>query len=146
MGECMKVEYVDNMLIIYLKDIIVDDIEDLCQDIIDKLERHFNIILKGFYDVNVYVDKRYGIVLEFIMEELDLYIDFSKVELHFIENNNNFLYEIFDILDVNVKQFYLYKEKYYITLDNVDNSNIEFGRIIYKNTEEIINKGKLILM
>lgn len=146
MGECMKVEYVDNMLIIYLKDIIVDDIEDLCQDIIDKLERHFNIILKGFYDVNVYVDKRYGIVLEFIMEELDLYIDFSKVELHFIENNNNFLYEIFDILDVNVKQFYLYNEKYYITLDNVDNSNIEFGRIIYKNTEEIINKGKLILM
>lgn len=134
------------MLIIYLKDIIVDDIEDLCQDIIDKLERHFNIILKGFYDVNVYVDKRYGIVLEFIMEELDLYIDFSKVELHFIENNNNFLYEIFDILDVNVKQFYLYNEKYYITLDNVDNSNIEFGRIIYKNTEEIINKGKLILM
>lgn len=146
MGECMKVEYVDNMLIIYLKDIIVDDIEDLCQDIIDKLERYFNIILKGFYDVNVYVDKRYGIVLEFIMEELDLYIDFSKVELHFIENNNNFLYEIFDILDVNVKQFYLYNGKYYITLDNVDNSNIEFGRIIYKNTEEIINKGKLILM
>ncbi len=134
------------MLIIYLKDIIVDDIEDLCQDIIDKLERYFNIILKGFYDVNVYVDKRYGIVLEFIMEELDLYIDFSKVELHFIENNNNFLYEIFDILDVNVKQFYLYNGKYYITLDNVDNSNIEFGRIIYKNTEEIINKGKLILM
>lgn len=134
------------MLIIYLKDIIVDDIEDLCQDIIDKLELYFNIILKGFYDVNVYVDKRYGIVLEFIMEELDLYIDFSKVELHFIENNNNFLYEIFDILDVNVKQFYLYNGKYYITLDNVDNSNIEFGRIIYKNTEEIINKGKLILM
>ena len=146
MGECMKVEYVDNMLIIYLKDIIVDDIEDLCQDIIDKLELYFNIILKGFYDVNVYVDKRYGIVLEFIMEELDLYIDISKVELHFIDNINNFLYEIFDILDVNVKQFYLYNGKYYISLDNVDNSNIEFGRIIYKNTEEIINKGKLILM
>lgn len=146
MGECMKVEYVDNKLIVYLRDIIIDDIEELCQDIIAKLERHFNIILKGFYDVNVYIDQRYGIVLEFIMEELDLYIDFSKVELHLIENNNSFLYEIFDILDVNVKKFYLYDGKYYITLDNVDNSNIEFGRIIYKNTEEIINKGKLILM
>lgn len=146
MGECMKVEYVDNKLIVYLRDIIIDDIEELCQDIIDKLERHFNIVLKGFYDVNVYIDQRYGIVLEFIMEELDLYIDFSKVELHLIENNNSFLYEIFDILDVNVQKFYLYDGKYYITLDNVDNSNIEFGRIIYKNTEEIINKGKLILM
>ncbi len=146
MGECMKVEYVDNKLIVYLKEISIDDIEELCQDTIDKLEHHFNIILKGFYDVNVYIDQRYGVVLEFIMEELDLYIDFSKVELHLIENNNKFLYEIFDILDVNVNKFYLYNGRYYITLDNVDNSNVEFGRIIYKNTDDIITNGKFILV
>lgn len=146
MGECMKVEYVDNRLIVYLKETSVDDIEDLCQDLIEKLGNYFNIELKGFYDVYVYIDKRYGIVLEFIMEELDIYIDFSKAELHLIENNNNFLYEIFDILDVNVNKFYLYNGRYYITLDNVDNSNIEFGRIIYKNTEDIINNGKMILV
>lgn len=146
MGECMKVEYVDNRLIIYLKETSVDDIEDLCQDLIEKLRNYFNIELKGFYDVYVYIDKRYGIVLEFIMEELDIYIDFSKAELHLIENNNNFLYEIFDILDVNVKRFYLYNGRYYIALDDVDNSNIEFGRIIYKNTEDIINNGKMILV
>ena len=146
MGECMKVEYVYNKLIVYFREIINDDFEEFCQNIIDRLECNFNIVLKGFYDVNIYIDQRYGIVLEFIMEELDLYIDFSKVELHLIENNTKFLYEIFDILDVNVEKFYLYDGKYYINLDNVDNSNVEFGRVIYKDTEEIINKGKLILM
>lgn len=143
----MKIDYSHEKIIVYLLSNFDEDLEELCLNVINKLKKYFNIELKGFYDVNIYRDINYGTILEFVLEQSELYIDFTKVDLHISDfSNTSFLYEIEDILDVDVNKFYLYDNKYYISLDHLDIKNTEFGNLIYKDTDNIISKAKLIDM
>ncbi len=143
----MKVDYCDEKVIIYLVDNYSEDLEELCFDIVDKLNKFFDIQLKGFYDVEIYRDINYGTVLEFTLEQSDLYIDFTKIDLHISDYNNyKFLYEIDDIFDIDVKKIYLYNNKIYTPIDKLKIENIEFGKLVYKNTDVIIHKSKVIDM
>ena len=143
----MKIDYSHEKIIVYLLSNFDEDIEELCLNVINKLKKYFNIELKGFYDVNIYRDINYGTILEFVLEQSELYIDFTKVDLHISDfSNTSFLYEIEDILDVDVNKFYLYDNKYYISLNDLDIKNTEFGNLIYKDTDNIISKAKLIDM
>lgn len=141
MGEYMKVDNIDEKLIVYLRDIDSDDLELLCEDVISKLKDYYNIELRGFYDVYIYIDQAYGTIMEFILEELDLYYDYSKVDLHIINKQQTFLYEVNDILDLNVDTFYLYQNKYYIPLEHMALQDFEFGRVVYHDTNDILNSG-----
>lgn len=138
MGEYMKIEYVDDKIIIYLQGVISDDIEQLAIDIINKMNKYFNIDLKGFYILNAYIDNDYGTIFELELEDKDLYLNFNNIDLHVIRYDNKFVYEIDDILDVNIDRFYVHENKFYIDMDNTE--NIEFVKIIYKNTDEILKK------
>lgn len=143
----MKIDYSHEKIIVYLLSNFDEDLEELCLNVINKLKKYFNIELKGFYDVNIYRDINYGTILEFVLEQSELYIDFTKVDLHISDfSSTSFLYEIEDILDVDVNKFYLYDNKYYISLDDLDIKNTEFGNLIYKDTDDIISKAKLIDM
>lgn len=132
----MKVEYKDNILIIYLRNISTDDIKELCIDTINKLNKYYNIDLKGFYTINLYIDNSYGIVMEIKIDESDLYLDYDSIDLHIITHSSIFLYEVDDILDLNIDKYYSYDDKYYIDIDNI--YNIEFIKLIYKDTDNII--------
>lgn len=140
----MKIEYLDNKIIIYTTDKNIDSLEEYCNNIIDELKNMYNINLKGFYHVNAFIDKEYGIVLELNLEDRDLYIDLSKIDLHIIKYDINFLFEIDDIFDIDVNNFILYNNKYYIDVNNISNDNIEFVKLIYKNTDTIRKKGVLL--
>lgn len=142
----MRVEYCDDILVVYLKLKKVGDIEELCKDIISRLEKYFNIKLKGFYDVNIYIDSNYGVVLEFNKEDISSYIDYDKIDVHVNKIDTIFLYEVFDILDINITSFYYYENKYYIKTDNVDNNILEYVKVVYKDTIDIFNNGKIIHM
>lgn len=137
----MKVDNIDDKIIIYLRDMYSDDLEDLCQNIIEKLKKYYNIQLKGFYEVNMYVDKTYGTVLEFNLEELDLYYDYNDIDLHIIKKDGTFLYQVDDIFDINIDYFYLYNNNFYIPVLGQNNIDCEFGKLIYHHTKEIIDKG-----
>lgn len=138
MGECMKIKYIDDVIIIYLRDIFDKDLERLAKIISNKLNSYYNLDLKGFYRVNVYIDKKYGTVLEYIDEGKDLYFNFSKLELNVNKYEENFLYEIEDIFYPHINEFIIYKNKYYID-KNID--EIEISNIIYKNTKIIKKEG-----
>lgn len=140
----MKIDYLDNKIIIYTTDKNIDSLEEYCNNIIDELKNMYNINLKGFYHVNAFIDKEYGIVLELNLEDRDLYIDFSKIDLHIIKYDINFLFEIDDIFDIDVNNFILYNNKYYIDVNNISNDNIEFVKLIYKNTDTIRKKSVLL--
>ncbi len=136
----MKVECIDNDIIIYLKDISTDNYNELCIDIINKLNKYFNTYLKGFYTVNIYIDKSYGIVMEIKVDDNDLYLDYDTIDLHIITHNSIFLFEVDDILDLDIDKYYTYKDKYYIDIDNI--YNLEFIKVIYKGTKNIIKNMK----
>ena len=136
----MRIDYIDDTIIIYM-DYKEYDIENICYETIKKIKDYFNIELKGFYKVNVYIDKNNGIVLEYSLEDKNLYINYNKVDLNIQIYNTIFLYEIEDILDIEKIEFIIYKNKYYIKKINCDLKIIDFCSLVYKNTDEIINNG-----
>lgn len=140
----MKVEY-DDKLVIYLNINNKIDDEELCNSIINKLDKYYNITLKGFYDVNIYNDNNYYII-EFIEDNIDVSDYYNKVDLHIKSIPIKILFNIDDIFNINTDYFYLYNDKYYIFYDDVNIKNIEFGKIIYKNVDDILNLGYKITM
>ncbi len=140
----MRIEYCDNVLIVYLKIKNIDNFEDICRNVIKDIDKYFNIKLRGFYDVTIYADKNYGIVLEFNKEDINAYIDYDKVDIHVKKIDSTFLYEVHDVLNLNIKKFYLYNNRYYVKLNSINNSVIENIRLVYKDTYEVLKKGKII--
>lgn len=142
----MRIEYIDNKLVVYLKDINNDEHNLLCQLLISKIKKLYNIEIKGFYDVNIFYDINYGTIIEFIPCDLDISINYTKADLNIAFYASNFLYKLDDVFDMSIKYFYLYDENYYININNVNSNNIEFGKIIYKDCDEIRKLSKIIIM
>lgn len=154
----MKLEKKDNLLIIYLKNKLVDNIdftnkeelEKYFKELFIKLKEYYNIKISGYYNINVYIDRYYGVVLELEKEEIDYYSYFNnQVDMHIITEDIDFLYLIDDYFITDYLKNYtlfLYKNKYYILPDKNINFDylLENSKIIYNNTKEIIKFGKIL--
>ena len=136
----MGIECIDDVIIVYLN-YIDSDIDELCHKVVNILNNHYNLNVKGYYRTDVYVDSNYGIVIEYILEDRNLYIDFSKIDLYIRKIETTFLFKIDDILDIDISNFIIYNGNYYIYSVDISNKNIDFGKLVYKNTEQIINNG-----
>lgn len=154
----MKLENKDNLLIIYLKNKLVSgidftnkkELEKYFKELFIKLKEYYNIKINGYYNINVYIDKYYGAILELEKEELDYYNYFNnQVDMHIITENIDFLYLIDDYFITDYLGDYtlfLYKDKYYVLANKNTNINylLENSKIIYNNTKEIIKFGKIL--
>ena len=131
----------DNLFIIKIyrekiKDINIydiDSISDLFKDIIIKLKKKYS--LNGICDIDVYVNDKYGMIIEVnniykYGKDLDV-----KISFHI---DSYFMMEIdYGVNDINCyKEVYYYKNKYYVPYDVSNDCNV-----IYKECYDIINKG-----
>ena len=73
------------------------ELEKYIKEIIEVLKNIYNIRIEGFYDVNVYIDKHYGIILNFNKEKLEYYDYFNGIEINVIIKEVSFLYKVSDI-------------------------------------------------
>lgn len=104
-------------------------------DIVLKNLKYYDIDLKESYDIKLYLNKYYGIILE--IKEND-----NNIKSINILKNVLFLYEVEDPLDYLDNEIYYYDNDFYVNLkkDNIkifENSNIIYGKEVYK----IIGKG-----
>lgn len=132
--------YVENYQKNYLNDI--DYLEDYFRNIFLKLKEKYNIKVQGFCNVDVYVDNT-DMVLEIEEEKelVDYYEDIidMKISIH----ESTFLYEVLNLLNINKyikNDIYLYKNKFYIRKKDANLNILEHLKLIYKNTDKIINK------
>lgn len=132
--------YVENYQKSYLNDI--DYLEDYFRNIFLKLKEKYNIKVQGFCNVDVYVDNT-DMVLEIEEEKelVDYYEDIidMKISIH----ESTFLYEVLNLLNINKyikNDIYLYKNKFYIRKKDANLNILEHLKLIYKNTDKIINK------
>lgn len=152
----------DNNLIIYinkmyLKDIDFNDnleLQKYFKNILSKLNYYYNIIINGYYELDIYTDPLYGIIIELEKLEND-YLDYydDEVELHIVLHNTNFLYQLedyfFNLKIKNKFDYYLYKNNLFTKIKKELNE-YEFGTLLecssinYKDNENIIKYGKLI--
>ncbi len=124
----------------YLNDI--DYLEDYFRNIFLKLKEKYDIKIHGFCNVDAYLDDN-DMVLEIEEEKelIDYYEDIidMKISIH----ETSFLYEISNIFNINKyikNEVYVYKDKFYIDKKSLNLNILEHSKLIYKDTEKIINK------
>ena len=147
----MKVDIVDDNIIVFLNKYITKDLdyndskvlEVELKNIFDKLNLYHGIKIKGYYDVHIYIDNNYGIIVELIKDDID-YVDYDEViDMKILINNVKFLYKIDDIFEFN-DLIYLYKNSLYLDPSNIDISLFEHSKIVYKNVDEIRKYGRIL--
>ncbi len=153
----MKVNKIDDIIIVFLNKYYIqnqdyDDIkviEKELKELFKKLEKR-HIKVKGYYDVFIYKDNNYGVVIELIENNLG-YDDFNDIiDMRIITKNVRFLYKIDDILKLDTTyNLYLYKNDLYIDiLGEIDDSNmshlLESSQIIYKDMDIIKKCGRVL--
>jgi hypothetical protein len=158
----MKIQTPNNDLTViylnkyYLKDFDYNDktsVEKYLKKLIFNLKKNYNFSINGFYNLNIYTNKDYGMIVDINRIDEDFLfnniID-MKVVFHF---NNDFLYEIDDYYLKNQiiyqGNIYFYNNKYYLNIINIDELNLtkllEFSNIIYNDKiKDILSDGILI--
>lgn len=131
--EIMKI-YLNKDYLKY-KNYNISKIEENFKQIFETLKYCYNIEINGFYDIDVYIDKNYGIIIEMKKEDIDF--DFyDQVDMKISFHNQKFLYQIEDIK--RNKKIYKYKNKFY-----TNKYDIEHSIPIYK-TIDIFKYAKVI--
>lgn len=149
----MKLVVKDNKYIIYLKNQINDKIisEKYLKQVIYKLKTRYNIELKGFYIVNIYVDKYYGSIVELESDDIDYYNYLNQIDMQINIKNTKFLYEIeLEYLNkeiISKTKIYKLNDKLFLEIFDrtILNKIIEYSNIIYGNrVKEIFKYSKRV--
>lgn len=114
----------------------IDDIYTLIKLIIKKIIKNNNI--SGNYQINIYTNDIYGMIIEFnkIKENsyIDLKINITIDSIFLYKTNNNYLN--------NNNTIYYYKNNYYILPKNNNINLLEVEEVLYGNiVKEILSKG-----
>lgn len=146
----MKINVSDEDIIIYLNKYYTKQIdfldltclEEYMHDLFLTLKNCYNLKISGYYNIDVYIDNNYGVIITMQHEDLEYYdylgeqID-TQVAIH---NNINFLYKIADFFGVkncltNIDySLYKYNNELYIKVnDKID--DISFGNLLEYSTE-----------
>lgn len=162
----MKVEKLDDgKLIVFLNNLYLkknsfslkNNLEKYFKSLFIKLNEFYDIEIKGFYDINIYQDNLFGIILKLEKGDLDFY-DFYDDHIDMkirIMKKEKFVFKLdkFSMLNKEILDYcriYQYNNSFYVipkrTLNDInigfilENSKIIYGEDAYK----IINKAKLI--
>ena len=121
----MSIKFIDEITFdIYIKKDLIDNIDFNNKDDLEKylkklfkiLKNKYDILIEGFYDITVYKDKYYGVVIHLEKEDLEYYSYFrNQVDMRIITVESEFLYlvddipyNIFDKISILVKDNEIY--------------------------------------
>lgn len=154
----MKVVVGEN-IILYLPNTTIDfenleQIEDDLRNILKRLKYYYHLDIQGFYEVKVYKNCYYGLILEFKEEDIG-YFDYhdGEIDMRLEIMDVDFIYEIRDILELPREIFekstiYLHKNKYYLKpkeqldmsllLENVVSIHYESEPFLFKEKNKLV--------
>ncbi len=117
----MKVCVLEDKIIVHLKNELFTDLdselEDKLKDVFKTLNDNYDLDLKGLFDVDIYQDDFYGIILEILSTE-DYYGYFNQIEMKINFYKQNFLYEIDSYIKDDNLIYYRVLDKLYFKLKN----------------------------
>lgn len=156
----MKIESISNDSYIlflsndYIGTIDFDSKEEIglyLKKIIVLLKNRYDLVLRGFYEVNIYINEKIGMFVEieniedydFVIEDVDLRIvvHFDS-EVYFKTNNYDFI--------SNYSKVRFLNENYYVHVGDVSTNDImklvEFGEFIYGDSCNKIDRESFIVI
>ena len=141
----MKIDYYSDKVVIYLigKKIKLENssIKELLTNIFDVLVNYYDFEINNNYNINIYINEVYGIIVELISEEIIKKEDTVHINLN-VMNDKLFLYEIDDPLKYINSEIYYYDDKYYLNVKKMDINLLEYTTVIYDDTVyKILGRG-----
>lgn len=146
----MSIHFIDELILdIYVKKELVcdvnfnnkDNLECYLKKLFKILKSKYDIRIEGFYEITVYLDKFYGVVLHLEKDDLDYYDYFkNQVDMRIITVDTNFMYLVDDI-----PRDILSKVKVYIDDNNIylkikdELTDLEMMKLL-ENSELIYDK------
>ena len=143
----MNIKFIDDLTFdIYLKKELMnnidlnnkEDLENYLKKLFKILKDKYYIKVEGFYNITIYKDKYYGIIIHLEKEDIDYYDYFkNQVDMRLVVIDTDFLYLVEDIpksdkfkIIINNNNIYL---KIIKELTNLEMMNlIENSKIIYE--------------
>lgn len=134
-GDKLSVFVIDN------KDIDLDNLDIYMKELIIKLKRKYRKDIYGFYKVDVYLKEKIGMIIDFnLEEEIDFFRDLIDLKVVVHDDCDVFL-EFSDYFLFDNKKVYFYDEKYYIDIEDINESEflkgLEFFKVVYG--DELLN-------
>lgn len=133
----MKIKYIDEDIfdIYIIKDKITNvdfnndrALEKYLKELFKVLKDDYSVNIEGFYDVVIYIDKYYGIVIHMEKENLDYYNYYKEVDMRISIKNSTFLYQVDDY--IKNKKIHIINNNMYLEITNpsdliyiIENSN-----------------------
>lgn len=151
----MKIELLDDynytlyLNNLYIKDLNFDskeEIESYLKKLFLIIKNRYDVDISGMFEIDIYVNKNYGIVVDIFKEELE-YLDYFTNQIDMQVNvikDSIFLYELDNL--INKDNIYLYNNKYYINTDDINDISIyENGQLIFGDyVLEVLKYGKKV--
>ena len=140
----MKVESIQNKIIVYLFDekYNIKNIKKTLENVFNNLNKYYDIKFNNSYNLELYINKNYGMILEIEENKNEVYEDdVVNIKLNVLRDTL-FLYEIDEPLNYLNNEMYYYEDKFYINMKDrninvFEDKNIVYGNEVYK----IIGRG-----
>lgn len=149
----MKFVFKDNKIIIYLNKENIDfdifnkeNLEKYIKELVLNIKKIYGYKISGSYNVNIYENKKIGLIIEFIKKEsFDFFPDLIDLKLNIFYDSNVYLKLDDYFLIKKYKNIYYNNNNFYIDVTDLIKKDIlilsEFGKYIYgKNLEKLKNK------
>lgn len=135
----MKIEIYSDKYIVYLNNDLIKNInfkvkkevEDCFREVFIKIKKRLNKELNGFFNIQVYLNNKFGAIVSIEKEDIEYYEYLSnQIDMQIkIDDKTSILKEYDDVFNINSEYAYYYDNKYYI--DYIDIDNPEFYNIVY---------------
>ena len=90
--------YIKNNYILNINFNNEEESEQFLKELFIKIKDIYNIRIEGFYEVEVLIDKYYGIIFHMTKEDIEYYNYFkNKADVKLSIINTEFLYQVYDI-------------------------------------------------
>lgn len=142
----MKIDFINNTYIVYLNKYNIIDfdfnntniLEDNLRNLLMRLKKYYKLDIRGYYNIDIYIDNYYGVILE-ISEDENYYDYFSDtVSIRMKKNKTIFKYEVEDTSYISIDKFKISNIKDKICLEIIDTLDekeylelMEASKIIY---------------
>lgn len=149
----MKFVFKDNKIIIYLNKENIDfditnkeNLEKYIKELVLSIKKIYGYKISGSYNVNIYENKKIGLIIEFIKKEsFDFFPDLIDLKLNIFYDSDVYLKLDDYFLIKKYKNIYYNNNNFYIDVSDLIKKDIlilsEFGKYIYgKNLEKLKNK------
>lgn len=131
----MKVVSSDDKVTVFSYDIEDSNINDYIKKMVLKLKKKYRINISGFYQINVYKNRKVGMIIDIIKEDdMDYFNDLVDLKIK-VYNDSDVYFSFDDYFFSKRRNVKVLDNKYYIDIEELSNNEFvlmtEFCNYVY---------------